>query len=185
MAPKRNRGGSLTTWLALLPHNYHLVMRRFKIAFFNAVLPLCITYLSRDSCRNLICKNLGKNGTCLVSSPDSDRSCVSVCTVHCFNFGCGHCRGYGSGFRGVVNVGSVSAILWKLTPVCGVDICQTVTETTLRCHPPCRPAVLCRLQLCPVSWSPNTLCSRQLILDGHSVHVGLRHVRHNRSNAMK
>ena len=35
-------------------------MRRFKIAFFlNAVLLMCITYLSRDSCRNLICKNLG------------------------------------------------------------------------------------------------------------------------------
>ena len=36
-------------------------MRRFKIAFFNAVLLMCITYLSRDSCRNLICKLLGLN----------------------------------------------------------------------------------------------------------------------------
>ena len=36
-------------------------MRPFKIVFFlNAVLLMCITYLSRDSCRNLICKNLGK-----------------------------------------------------------------------------------------------------------------------------
>ena len=59
MAPKHDRGGSLTTWLVLLPHNAHIVMRRFKITFsWNAVLLMRITYLSRDSCRNLICKNL-------------------------------------------------------------------------------------------------------------------------------
>ena len=62
MAPQRDRGGSLTTWLVLLPHNAHMVIRRFKITFFwNAVLLMCITYLSRDSCRNLICKNLGRD----------------------------------------------------------------------------------------------------------------------------
>ena len=55
-------------------------MRRFKIAFFwNAVLLMCITYLSRDSCRNLIYKNLGPD---TAGRPERVEP-IHVVTVYC------------------------------------------------------------------------------------------------------